>query len=186
MDKYCSVYKCKFPYFHTKDGHQCGKCNIYGHGLAECNDLSKMVHLQSCIDVIPQDKQCVVEHCQHSSNHTNEGHKCRRCLNFGHSILNCNDMLMICPPLKDDIIDKESENIINRYMNNISGKIYLVIYCGMGCYYYAKRDDINKPITLFFMHSDMWGQYKGADDRPALKEFVNGYEPVDKNCALNL
>ena len=60
------------------------------------------------------------------------------------------------------------------------GKIYLQIYAGMGCYYYAKRDDIDKSITLFFMHSDMWGQYPGADDSTKLKHFLAGHRPVIK------
>ena len=217
MDKYCSVYKCKFPYYHTKDGHQCGECKKYGHGLVECNNPLKMTHLQSCIDSIPQDKQCNVIDCQYKTSHTNEGHKCgeckkyghgleyhnslikpveeneqcQRCLKSGHITPQCNEMLELWIFVRDivddnNVVDKESEIMISRYMNNIGGKIYLRIYCGMGCYYFAKRDDIGKPITLFFMHSDMWGQYPGADDKPKLKKFIDGYVPVDDISSVKL
>ena len=55
----------------------------------------------------------------------------------------------------------------------------------MGCCYYAKRACVGGIISLFFMHSDAWGQYgEESNDVPKLREFLNGYIALNKISEL--
>jgi len=60
-------------------------------------------------------------------------------------------------------------------LSNIKCPSYAIYLGGMGCRIYYRRIDNESDIEHFFMHSDAWGQYV-VDDRPALNEFIEGYE----------
>ena len=80
-----------------------------------------------------------------------------------------------------DTCESETKIMAESMMQNNVGKVYVVIYAGMGCEWYAKRDNIGQPITLFFMHSDSWGQYgEETSHVPKLDEFRKEYQLVKK------
>ena len=68
---------------------------------------------------------------------------------------------------------------IKEELKNNNDKIYIIIYVGMGCNMYIRRNNMNESFELFFMHSDNWGQYGiQADDRPYLKLFTEDYQEI--------
>jgi hypothetical protein len=64
--------------------------------------------------------------------------------------------------------------------NDMAGKIFLCSDADMGCYYFAKRDDMNNEIKTFFMHSDNWGQYR-KNSVEDLCRFIHGYKFIKKS-----
>lgn len=110
---------------------------------------------------------------------------CKSCKKVGHAYYDCLEILAI-RPLTDNYLDYYTQTQISNYMSDIDGKIYIRCYAGQGCFYYAKRDNINSPIQLFFMHSDMWGQYGAeASDLPKLYAFLNGYAALNNTSRLD-
>lgn len=61
-----------------------------------------------------------------------------------------------------------------------AGKIFFCSYAGMGCHLFVRRNDINSEIEIFFMHSDLWGQY-GHSNVSQLNTFVDGYSLFSNN-----
>jgi hypothetical protein len=175
---YCNVSKCRFSSYHITSSHKCGSCHKYGHGVMECNDITKITQLHSIPQhCIPKEKQCS---CLYGSFHTIEGHICKSCKKFGHNYYDCKEVSCIAPQ-DDNDIDSKTLRLIESRMSNIDGKIYMLFYTGMGCCYYAKRDCYGGIISLFFMHSDSWGQYgENTSDVPKLRAFLNGYNPLNK------
>jgi hypothetical protein len=126
---------------------------------------------------IPKEKQCP---CKYGQFHTIEGHVCKSCRKFGHNYYDCSEIVYILPQDENNI-DSKTLNMIEKRMSNVDGKIYMLLYTGMGCCYYAKRDCVGGIISLFFMHSDAWGQYgEEFSDVPKLREFINGYIALNK------
>ena len=179
MEMYCNSLNCRFSHTHTTFSHKCGLCSEYGHGAMECNNILNMKKLLTHIQKeIPKEQQC---NCRFGKFHTIEGHKCKSCNTYGHMYYNCDKITCIAPQDDDDNIDSETLKIIESRMSDVDGKIYMLLYTGMGCMYYAKRNYIGDKISLFFMHSDAWGQYGyESSDIPKLKEFLNGYKPLNK------
>ena len=62
-------------------------------------------------------------------------------------------------------------------------KIYTILYGGMGCLWYVKRDSSSSEPKAFFMHGDSWGQY-GTSDVPELTKFLHGYTKVRESEEL--
>lgn len=181
---YCLAYKCDHHDCHSTDGHYCHKCNCYGHGMTECGDELKLKKLkkESSKISIPIKYQCNIPHCEHKNNHTFNGHKCRICKNFGHSHLECTKNIK----LQDKIFENHATIAARKIMALTCGKIFVRCYVGMGCMYFCKRDDVDKPIELFFMHSDNWGQYgPETDDRPKLDKFLEGYVMMPGNATID-
>ena len=118
MNIFCNAHKCNFPSNHTTEGHKCGKCKNFGHGAFECGDFILIANLMSKKTTIPSYLQCNILGCQHKTNHTNEGHMCRRCLKFGHSNTTCVDMLTL-GPIYNDAVTPGIHSIISRYKNNM-------------------------------------------------------------------
>ena len=42
METYCKVSNCRFANTHVTQGHQCGTCKNYGHGVIECDKPYKI------------------------------------------------------------------------------------------------------------------------------------------------
>lgn len=147
-----------------------------------CRTDIKISHSQK--EVRGTDIQCVV--CLESDNpflffpqcgHVNV---CKEC---------CNRMDKNAKPSMDSIlierIQLESDmqpDIITRVrtlFDEISGKIYISTYGGMGCSWFVRRDDTSLPLEAFFMHSDSWGQYgPDSDDRPLMNKFIENYTEI--------
>ncbi len=70
--------------------------------------------------------------------------------------------------------------IINKFkhveFDYYNKKGYAVFDAGMGCLFYAKRENGGSlNLEIFFMHSDSWGQYgPTTDHRPFLAHFLYG------------
>jgi hypothetical protein len=176
---YCQVNLCNHPDSHLTNGHLCKKCLNFGHGISECNNPDKINILKqkSLNFTIPSKYYCNIPLCKHIDNHIYTGHKCRICKNFGHSYLECKHNNKI----KDNFIKNQNSAIIfaRKIMDLTDGKIFIICPIEMGHMFYCKRDSIDKPIKLFFMHSDNWGQYgSDTDDRSKLNEFIDGYSEI--------
>lgn len=118
---YCHVSECRFPQFHTTYGHKCGKCHQYGHGLLECNQLTKLSQLKKYNDFLPVNKHCKFGRCKYARYHTSEGHHCSVCGDRLHDKNTCpsnnynQSMVTIvkCPICKqDNSIKKNQQKVI--------------------------------------------------------------------------
>ena len=128
-------------------------------------------------------KLCHVYGCRYSTFHITEGHKCGKCGEHGHGRYECGDPVKITS-LKQAVpiyseIEQAVINVAKKALGSNIAKCYVVIYGGMGCTWYARRNGLDCPISIFFMHSDSWGQYgPSSDDRPKLEAFINGYREI--------
>ena len=178
MASYCTVRGCSHSDSHNIQGHYCRKCEKYGHGISECGNASLINSLE--VNTIPKDLQCNVVGCVHPANHTSKGHKCRSCGNFNHGWKTCkaSTICPLCNLLGHDATDcmyTDPEDIAGA----TSGKIYVTIYEGMGCFSLHRRKSSKSKFQVFKMHSDDWGQY-GSSSVPELKSFIEGYKPLRK------
>ena len=106
MIKFCQVNKCRFKFSHTTKSHNCGKCNLYGHGIMECNNITLINNLKKYyIDVINDDEQCKFGGCMYKQYHKNESHQCNYCYERLHSE-------NTCPLLNNKKIKHDNYNII--------------------------------------------------------------------------
>jgi hypothetical protein len=72
-----------------------------------------------------------------------------------------------------------------RALGGTDGRCHVKMVGGMGCTWYARRNYPEGNISLFFMHSDSWGQYgAGSDDRPALEAFLRGYREIETHVMV--
>ena len=101
MVVYCNVRQCRFPTTHVTMGHQCGRCNRYGHGQRECGNSSAMDTLYRTFggDTIPTSVRCTRADCCFTQLHTLEGHKCNRCDRVGSNCVCVRD-----PPAPPDLV----------------------------------------------------------------------------------
>ena len=188
----CLVKNCRYPNTHVTTGHMCGTCHKYGHGMMEHHNPIYQKELEEKFKMIdnslPVAKHCTIEGCYYCAHHTTEGHYCRVCKNFGHSI-NFHDCKFCgsCQHKSNDCPHKaafeESELIpyprkeALEILGTIEGKIYTQLYAGMGCLWYARRLGINKEIDFCFLHTDCCGQY-GLDDQIAVRHFIKNCQPI--------
>ena len=106
---FCHVKYCRFNNTHVTSQHKCGKCNQYGHGGAECNNLFLKDKLKKYINyILPFDKYCTFGGCQHQMYHTIDAHHCTLCNERYHSKETCNEYLknvnikVQCPICKEN------------------------------------------------------------------------------------
>jgi hypothetical protein len=90
----CQVENCNNPYSHVTFGHKCEKCfsegkNVYGHGVAECNNINLIILLQKHNNILPEELECKVGGCKYKSYHTTEYHFCKLCNKKYHSSSTC-------------------------------------------------------------------------------------------------
>jgi len=125
-------------------------------------------------------EKCRVQLCRYSTFHLTEKHKCGTCHKFGHGRMECghpDKIAALANPMTQ--LEKSVCEMASTIFDSTVGKCYTSLYGGMGCMWYAKRDYYDGAISLFFMHSDSWGQYgKNSDDRPKLEAFISGYTQV--------
>ena len=189
---FCKVKGCRFANSHITKAHVCGKCGDKGHGICECGNNSLILALAQDLTVIPFNLQCCVINCKSINTHTTDGHQCTYCKKYEHDVSECPEQLWKIKESyrttfgqnKDSYKEKKYIQIkARKLMKWEEHKIYTTVYAGMGCVWYAKRINNWKKIKLFFMHSDNWGQYgPDSDDRPILKEFIEGFSFVDGEC----
>ena len=132
MIKYCQVNKCKFKFSHTTKSHNCGKCNLYGHGMIECNNITLINNLKKYyIDTINEDNECKFGGCLYKKFHKNEAHHCNYCYGRLHSQNTCpllnnnksnNNYDIICPLCK-------TNNIINKTQSKLYGNNDSCVIC---------------------------------------------------------
>jgi hypothetical protein len=171
---FCQVAGCRFSNTHLTKSHKCGKCNRFGHGRIECGNLSMCQNLKIKSSGIrfPDHLKCTSPLCPSSYSHSTNSHYCTLCTEL-HTESNCSRNSMNSKDLTDEqIAISEARKVLIQQ----PGKIYCMVYAGMACNWYVKRDSVYGPISAFFMHGDSWGQYgPRCDDRPKLNAFCSGY-----------
>jgi hypothetical protein len=171
----CQVKGCNYADYHVTSFHKCGKCNNYGHGQLECDNVIALRNLGFYyLDKVPKDKKCKIGGCKHKDKHTTEGHTCHYCGSFG-----IKNHIKNCPKNGANIID--DPNNFGSLMQEDVGKYdiklnhYIEIYAGMGCLWYVRNN--KNVLEYLFMHSDSWGQYgDDSSDLPRYKAFIENFE----------
>ena len=177
---YCKVNGCRYADTHVSSFHKCGKCNVYGHGQSECENLFliEKLKIKSYGIYLPREKFCSSPTCVSPSSHTSDAHYCSQC-GERHLESTCSNSCNVATN------SEERQHTINeatKIFGNIPGKIFGTIYAGMGCQWFVKRDGLYGPIQLFFMHTDAWGQYgTHCDDRQKLVSFLDNYKFYENN-----
>ena len=175
---YCIVQGCRFPSTHLTKSHKCGKCGRFGHGQIECHNSFMIEQLKSNSVTIklPHVSYCTSLTCPCPWTHTSESHYCSQCQDrHCESVCTMGCVIMGDPEEIQRVIQEARTKF-----GSTPGKIFTTIYSGQGCDWYAKRNDNNKMISLFFMHCDSWGQFgPKTDHRSKLKNFCYGYRDCD-------
>ena len=171
----CQVKGCNYADFHVTSVHKCGKCNNYGHGQTECDNVHALRHLGLYyLDKVPKHKRCKIGGCKYKDKHTTEGHTCPYCDSLGikNHIKNCpknGTRIIDDPAFLNPHIEEEASTF------NIKLNYYIELYGGMGCMWYVRNN--NNVLEYFFMHSDSWGQYgDDTSDLPRYNAFRENFE----------
>ena len=181
----CQVKHCRFPNTHTTSGHKCGSCDLFGHGVLECNSLSlKQSLIRFYDDTMEPSDYCRVPNCFNPHNHNTQAHHCNKC-NRRHAESEC-----IIQSL-NHYLSLSHNNVLNNVENILEqvNNCYIIKYAGMGCQFYIRKK--NNVIDVLFMHDDSWGQYGNeTDHQPILREFIEGltnhyYDENDFNTNVN-
>lgn len=128
MIRYCKIRNCRFPPSHTSNGHLCGSCHNFGHGIIECMNQSAIDHIKTQYnhEEIPSNIQCAFGGCITRHYHTTDGHHCLKCFDRLHSIETCptiststststqmiRDIRLDCPVCRTENIIKSNQTII--------------------------------------------------------------------------
>jgi hypothetical protein len=182
---YCIVQGCRFPSTHLTKSHKCGKCGRFGHGQMECHNpiLIDQLKIKSSSIKFPHSLYCTSLSCPCPWSHSSESHYCSQCQE--------RHLETACPRRCDIMSDpNEIKRVIKeaeQKFGSTPGKIYTTVYSGQGCDWYVKRNGINKPNSLFFMHGDAWGQYgPETGDYGKLQKFCYGYRDIDTGKFLEI
>ena len=169
---YCNVKNCRFPSTHITRSHKCGTCGKYGHGIMECDNQYMIDKLKSnSSNYFPDNLHCKSSVCPCPWTHTNDAHYCLKC----HE----RHLESVC---KKDVIDEATD-----IFGSTPGKIFTTVYAGLGCSWFVKRNGIEDKISMFFMHTDSWGQYGShCDDRDKLRNFCEGYRNIESGEFLKI
>ena len=186
----CHVKECNHPYTHVTSGHICGHCYKTGHGQCECENNDMIISLEKFYsETMPIQMYCSVSGCTSYKQHSVESHICSYC-NTRHIESICkgkltgksNGNLLFVEYQFDDkefLLSYKFIDTAKNIFGDKDGKIYSIIYGGMGCAWYMKRNCIKGEIYGYFMHSDSWGQYgKECDDTHGLYRFLYGYTVI--------
>jgi len=191
IQKYCTMKGCIRKEYHTTIAHHCSFRNCGGnHSIHDCpiilngvcDDLIKIecpiCRKDSTIPstytkIIGYDTKCIICYTNNVEVLLQCGHAniCDTCCRIMNSNISDN------VKSESDLDESDLKEIKNKF-KNIQGKIYTITSAGMGCSFYSKRNSNTTPITTFFMHCDMWGQYNSCDDRPDLYRFIHGYTEI--------
>jgi hypothetical protein len=178
---YCKVQGCRFSNTHVTSFHQCGRCKMFGHGIMECNDYTKIEALDKYInDKIADTHKCTKLICTKNDTHTTTGHCCRYCGSRNENVYHMkqcpnnpkNNRTIITDPLSIAYDPRPAGEKIN-----LCSGTYSYFNAGMGCVWYVRNN--NNVLEYFFLHSDSYGQYgDDSSDIPLLNGFVDGYKNV--------
>ena len=177
-DIYCKVKNCRFPKSHVTVSHKCGKCNEYGHGVVECNDMTKKNNLLLYHDdEMPDTLNCTIHDCKKSNTHTNDAHHCELCGVRGHGGY-------ICPKLAEiegepilsqkGLYVKEIKKVL--YNNMQAGTLsFIRVYGPLGSFYNIRQiENSNKVESFFFANQDVQDKSRVQ----FLENFTKGYTEV--------
>jgi hypothetical protein len=182
---YCFCSGCRFSETHLSKAHLCGKCKKFGHGQRECGSPYKIAQIaqQSRGIRFPDHLRCQAPGCRQAYSHTSGTHICSKCKGR-HFETEC-----ITQPSHD--LSPTSEKFAQteglKLLRNTPGQIFSEVYAGMGCQWFVRRSNQFSPISVFFMHTDSWGQYgPQCDDRQKLVKFLTGYTHVSTGHPFRL
>ena len=188
---FCIVQNCRFPETHLACSHKCGTCGKFGHGFMECGNQLAINNLKlQTIIYFPNHLHCTSSACPCPWTHSDLAHYCTQCrgrhlekdCNIGGVIMRKQNVIMRKQNEINDVIKEAKEKF-----GSTPGKIFTTVYSGLGSSWFVKRNEINKPIEIFFMHTEAWGQYgPHCDDRDKLKKFCNGYLNLESGKFLEI
>ena len=187
-NKKCKIKSCKYSLFHTTEGHYCITCKNFGH---DCNDYyyvecpicrmdnKFMDEPQKVFGISNQCPVCVTNNIDMVFPICGHACICRKCFiliknnatdEFNNNTSNTNSVPN--PELSLENLKKIAE----KYMENLTGNIYLVISTGNGCAYYFRRGDESTNIEHLYMHSDDWNQSGLPTSKQIqFKDFIKDY-----------
>ena len=99
------------------------------------------------------------------------------CNEIEKSNVNADDntpFICVCPG--DDNIDNKMDEIFLKKARGKDGKIYIIVYAGMGCCWYVRRDGIGEIVEYRFVHSD---DGYSAETTNAHNKFIEGYTLIE-------
>ena len=128
-------------------------------------------------------KRCKVRGCRFATSHHTLDHMCGKCKDHGfdergHGRVECGHGDMMNALLSP--VEMAAVHAAIRALGTTDGKCYVEMAGCMGDTWYARRNYPGGYISLFFIHSDSWGQYgTGSADRSALDTFRRGYREIE-------
>ena len=185
--KHCEISDCKYKWSHMTIAHNSNNSNIIKYVIKcpLCRKENKIKTEQK--KVYGLDNDCII--CLENKVEIyfpDCGHVCicYKCLNqLDNKIIDIDDIYIlsehqIINSEEGEIVIERAKDIIYKNRHLCYNKIYTIIAIGMGCCWYIRQEN-NRSLEGFFMHSDMWGQYGPLnDDRPKMQEFINGYAQI--------
>lgn len=189
--EWCTIDGCKYKWSHKTISHHCSKCNKNGHGSKNCplNEIFYNIECPICRTKNKiSSKQKKIYGLQEKCSICKDNEVNIFLPDCGHACL-CSECLEELFKLNNDInldITDESElnlNIIETAKNNFQNddsKIYTIVYAGMGCNWFIRRDNLGANLEGIFMHSDSWGQYgENTSDVDKLNSFIQNYKKIN-------
>ena len=142
--------------------------------------------------------KCMVQKCRYNTSHYTNAHQCGSCKEYGHGIIECEDNKKLinydnkckycnnnkhtryCPMNGTDICDTvdsiELIKELDEHAKDIKGGEYSIMYGGMGCCWYIRKNIKTSINEYFFLHSDNQGQYgKNTSHIPRYNAFIENY-----------
>ncbi len=187
--QYCKAKNCRFNDSHITKVHICGNCGELGHGIIECGNPTLITALCQDTTTIEFDLQCNVPHCKYIANHATSGHQCTYCKKYEHDASECPERLWEVKVERGTTFSQDKSGYTDKKLIQLQArkqmkwgehKVYTKVYGGMGCTWYARRENNWETIELFFMHGDNWGQYgESTNHKPILEKFLEGYRCMD-------
>lgn len=194
--KQCSMRDCKFKMYHTNEAHHCPKC-LQNHSINDCPQFQFTIKiLKIKCPICRIDNEIDV-----SSNITEVKDTCCVCMDKKASVIfpKCGHICccLSCSKQLNVLDDAKIYNLYNEvlnedhmvtycdlvktkrcFINKKESKLYCIVYAGMGCSLYIRRDFTDGVLLGFFLHSDCQGQY-GINHIPFANKFVEGYKLLD-------
>jgi len=160
----CFVKKCRYNTTHTTENHVCGKCSAIGHGMIECIDNEKN-------NIFPPSRSVVNNQIFPPSRSVVNNHSPElKDLKVFGSVVPSSDI--------DSTWEADAISTASDIMKGVAGNIFCMLYAGMGCQWFVRRNASNQ-FTAFFMHGDSWNQYDStSSDVMRLREFLEGYQEL--------
>ena len=185
MQNKCTVLECKYPFLHNSLAHHCSIC-FGNHSNTLHNNTNKNIFIKCPIcrqsnelDINQKkisgstDKCCVCLDKEIEIFLPKCGHAClcSACADvIKEEMININNKIISFNNIPNQVISEA----VRKY-GDLTGNIYCIVYGGMGCCWYVRKNS-NNNIDGFFMHSDSWGQYgESTDETPYLNTFIQNF-----------